>query len=129
MPVPGPVPGTRTCCTQFCRSVLLGEYGAIQRPMTATTTKGATITSPAITLGERGRPSVRAGERSVPTNGGTGARDVLLVVIASRHLPRARIDQHIDDVGEQIGDEHHQGDDDKDPLHEAVVELAKGVVE
>src|ERR1700730_15511514 len=98
MPVPGPVPGTATCCTQFCRSVLLGEYGAIQRPMIETTTKGARITSPAITLRERGRlnmgdrvrPSFGAG----PASRGTWVRDVLLIVIASGHLPGPRVDQH-----------------------------------
>ena len=48
------------CWTQFCVSVALGEYGVIHRPITATTLNTPSITSPAMTLGERGRRRIRA---------------------------------------------------------------------
>src|SRR2546422_9737336 len=101
--------------------------------MMDTTTKGAMITSPAITVGERGKPNIRdcasTGSGVGPASGGTWVRDVLLIVIASRHLPCPRIDQHVDHVGEQVGDEHDQGDDDENPLHQRVIELPERVVE
>src|SRR5713226_9885888 len=101
--------------------------------MTDTTTKGAMITSPATTLGERGRPNLRdparTGSDVGPASGGTWARDVLLIVMASGHLPRARIDQHVHHIGEKVGEQHHQGDDHEDPLNEGVIELAERVVE
>src|SRR6202049_1161506 len=101
--------------------------------MMDTTTKGARITSPPITLGERGRLRIRdlaaTGWSEDPASGGTWAKVVLLIVIVSSHLPRPRIDQHVDHVRQQVGDQHHQGDDHEDPLHQGVVELPEGVVE
>src|SRR5258706_15301491 len=100
--------------------------------MTAITPKTAMITSPTSTFGERGRRRIRVRWKigcALGPGPGLVAINVVLSSVISGHLPRARIDQHIDDVGKQVGRQHDQGDDDEDPLHQRVVEFAQRVEE
>jgi hypothetical protein len=80
MCVPGPVPATNTCCTQLS-FVRFGEYGAIHAPTIAITTNTARITSPTITLGDRGRRNARDLRASAMLVVASG-RIVVLIVIA-----------------------------------------------
>src|SRR6266550_879391 len=101
--------------------------------MSATTTKTDRIASPAITFGDRGRrraPDLwTAGSCPGSARGGTSLSGGLATVIASCRLPCPWVDQHVDHVREEVGGQHHQGDDHEDALHQGVVELAQGVVE
>src|SRR5713226_6397164 len=100
--------------------------------MTAITPNTAMITSPTSTFGERGRRRIRVRWKigCVPGPGpGLVAINVVLSSVISGHLPRARIDKHVDDVRKEIGRQHDQRDDDEDPLHQRVVELAQCVEE
>src|SRR6266852_6434438 len=98
--------------------------------MTAITPKTAMITSPTSTFGERGSRRIRVrwkiGCALGPAPGLVEISVVLSIVISS-HLPRARIDQHVDDVRQQVGRQYDERDDDEDPLHQRVVELAQRV--
>src|ERR1700678_587309 len=123
--VPGPVPATRTCCTQLSL-VRFGEYEESQAPMMAITAKTARITSPVITLGERGRRSARDGAEAV----GVGSlRIVVLIVIASRFLPSPRIDQHVDHIRKKVRSEHDKRDHHEDSLNQRVVQRAERAIE
>src|ERR1039458_2288565 len=105
--------------------------------MMATTTKTASITRPMITLGPCGRRSARGrpGSPSGSPSGrgapppATAAMSVVFWAISSSRLPRPGVDEHADDIRQEVGGQHHQGDDHEDPLHQAVIELAQGLVE
>src|SRR5712691_3056472 len=98
--------------------------------MRAMTPKTAMITSPTSTFGERGRRRIRVRWKigcALGPGPGLVAINVVLSSVMSSHLPRARIDQHVDDVREQVGRQHDERDDDEDPLHQRVIELAQRV--
>src|SRR5260370_4685957 len=100
--------------------------------MTAITPKKAMITSPTSTFGERGRRRIRVRWKIGCVLGpapGLVESNVVLSIVISSYLPRTRIDQHVDDVGKQVGRQHDEGDDDEDPLHQRVVALAQRVEE
>ena len=127
MCVPGPVPATSTCCTQLS-FVRFGEYGASHAPMMAITANTPRITSPAITFGERGRRSIRAVGAAADLVEAGSVRMVVLMVIRSRVLSSPRIDQHVDDIREEVRCEHDQRDHHEDPLHQRVVECPERAV-
>src|SRR6202165_5713610 len=100
----------------------------MNRPMTEMTAKTAMMTSPVTTLGERGMRTIRSrwNVGGGPATGGC-ASVVLSIVISSGHLPRPRVDHHVDDVSDQVGRQHNQGDDHEDALDQRVVELRQRI--
>src|ERR1700737_3795410 len=94
--------------------------------------KNPRMTSPAITLGERGRRRLRVRRKTSsvpgPATGGIPVSDVLLIVILSGQLPSTRIDQDVDHVRQEVEGQYHKGDDHENPLDQRVVEFAEGVV-
>src|SRR5260370_10792884 len=100
--------------------------------MTGITPNTAMITSPTSTFGERGRRRIRVRWKigCVPGPGpGLVAINVVLSSVISGHLPRTRIDTHVDDVRKEICSQHDQLDNDEDTLHQHVVELAHCIEE
>src|ERR1019366_9571592 len=92
----------------------------MEGPMMATTTKTARIPNPMRTLGEWGsriarkRPP-RAGA-SGPGRAAAPVPSLTPIAIASRLLPGTRVDEHVNDVGDEVGGQHHQRDHQEDPL-------------
>src|ERR1039457_7021237 len=111
-------------------SVCVGLYGAIIGPTTASTANTSRIPSPARTFGDRGRRNARKrGTSAVAFGDGPAARDWTLVLTASRLLPDARVEAHVDEVGEEVRRDHDQRDDQEDPLHHRVVLVGHRVEE
>src|SRR5215831_5407252 len=99
--------------------------------MIASAAKIARMTSPAITLGERGS---RVRNHEAPARAGAGpgvavvpASLVTSVVIRSGLLPSAGVDQDVDPVRDEVREQHHQGDDHEDALDQRVVVAEHGL--
>src|SRR5262245_9969253 len=112
-------------------TILPGSYGASHGPMIARITKRPSRTRPTIIFGERGSHATRRLRVTSGASPSTGAlaRSTTVVTIGSCLLAGARVEEHVDDVGQQIRGEHDERDDEEDALDQRVVLTEYGLVE
>src|SRR5215475_1339475 len=112
-----------------------GSYGAIHGPISARIRNRRSSTSPTTIFGERGIRTTRRRRRRVTTGApgasppGEVARSTTVVTIGSCLLAGARVEEHVDDVGQQVRGEYDERDDEEDALDQRIVLAEDRLVE
>src|SRR5579872_392644 len=92
-------------------------------------TKIASIVVPAMTLAERGSQIPRRVAGMVTGLGTPGAPTLVTVVIGSRLPPGSRVEEHVDEVADQVRGEHGECDDQEQALQQRVVVVQHRLLE
>src|SRR3984885_9929285 len=92
-------------------------------------TKLASSVIPVMTLAERGRRIPRRVAGMVTRLGTPGAPTLVTVVIGSRLPPGSRIEEHVDEVADQVRGEHGERNDQEQALQQRVVVVKHRLLE